>query len=110
MPVVPSRLSQTHDRSRAVSGQQPHLQNPCIKDDGVHLKFRWTPSPQATVSGKFVARTVTLEQGLRRAGVSVERRLYPGVTHEFFGTAAVVAKAPDAQMYAGGRLKADLKS
>lgn len=50
-----------------------------------------------------------LEQALRNAGVSVERKLYAGVTHEFFGTAAVVQKAQEAQTYAGARLKADLK-
>ena len=50
-----------------------------------------------------------LEQALRSAGVSVERRLYPGVTHEFFGTAAVVQKAQEAQIYAGERLKVDLE-
>jgi len=49
-----------------------------------------------------------LEKALRTAGVSVERKVYPGVTHEFFGTAAVVKKAEEAQMYAGERLKADL--
>lgn len=49
-----------------------------------------------------------LETALRAAGVSVERQLYTGVTHEFFGTAAVVAKAQQAQEYAGARLKADL--
>ncbi|WP_197979658.1 alpha/beta hydrolase [Pseudomonas sp. CFBP 13602] len=49
-----------------------------------------------------------LEQALRTAGVSVERKVYPGVTHEFFGTAAVVKKAEEAQAYAGERLKADL--
>jgi hypothetical protein len=38
--------------------------------------------------------------------VSVERRLYPGVTHEFFGMAPVVAKAAQAQQYAGARLRA----
>jgi acetyl esterase len=47
-----------------------------------------------------------LEQALRNQGVSVERKLYDGVTHEFFGTAAVVAKAQEAQAYAGARLKA----
>lgn len=50
-----------------------------------------------------------LEQALKTAGVSVERKVYPGVTHEFFGTAAVVQKAQDAQAYAGSRLKADLE-
>ena len=49
-----------------------------------------------------------LETALRSAGVSVERKVYPGVTHEFFGTAAVVQKAEQAQEYAGQRLKADL--
>jgi len=49
-----------------------------------------------------------LEQALRSAGVSVERKVYPGVTHEFFGTAAVVEKAQEAQAYAGERLRSDL--
>ena len=47
-----------------------------------------------------------LEKALRDAGVPVERRLYDGVAHEFFGQAAVVDKAKDAQEYAGERLKA----
>ena len=45
-----------------------------------------------------------LERALRAAGVPVERRVYDGVTHEFFGMAAVVKKAADAQQYAGQRL------
>ncbi|HKS11546.1 MAG TPA: alpha/beta hydrolase [Pseudomonas sp.] len=49
-----------------------------------------------------------LEQALRTQGVPVERKLYDGVTHEFFGTAAVVQKAEQAQAYAGQRLGADL--
>ncbi len=47
-----------------------------------------------------------MEDALKKAGVPVERREYEGVTHEFFGAAAVVAKAKDAQAYAGARLKA----
>jgi acetyl esterase/lipase len=47
-----------------------------------------------------------LEQALRKAGNAVERRLYDGVTHEFFGMAAVEPKAKEAQTYAGERLKA----
>jgi len=50
-----------------------------------------------------------LETALRNAGVSVDRQVFPGVTHEFFGTAAVVTKAQAAQELAGQRLKADLK-
>ena len=49
-----------------------------------------------------------LEDALERAGVSVERRLYPGVAHEFFGMAAVVTTAREAQQFAGKRLKSDL--
>lgn len=47
-----------------------------------------------------------LQRALRQAGVPVERKIYNGVTHEFFGTAAVVAKAGQAQAYAGQRLRA----
>jgi acetyl esterase/lipase len=47
-----------------------------------------------------------LEAALKKAGVPVERKVYDGVTHEFFGMAAVVAKAKQAQEYAGQRLKA----
>lgn len=46
-----------------------------------------------------------LEEALRDARVPVERRDFEGVTHEFFGAAAVLHKARDAQMYAGQRLK-----
>jgi hypothetical protein len=35
----------------------------------------------------------------------VEHKVYPGTTHEFFGMAAVVADAKDAQALAGKRLK-----
>jgi acetyl esterase len=46
-----------------------------------------------------------LEDVLRKAGVPVERKIYTGVTHEFFGTAAVVEKAAEAQAWAGERLR-----
>lgn len=46
-----------------------------------------------------------LEASLRKAGVEVMHKTYDGVTHEFFGMAAVVAKAKDAQKLAGERLK-----
>lgn len=46
-----------------------------------------------------------MEDALQRANVPVERRDYEGVTHEFFGAAAVVDKAKQAQAYAGQRLK-----
>jgi acetyl esterase len=46
-----------------------------------------------------------LANALQSAGVSVERLVYRGVTHEFFGTAALVAKAREAQAQAGERLR-----
>ena len=49
-----------------------------------------------------------LAAALTRAGVKVDRTVYRGVTHEFFGTAAVVAKAKDAQALAGARLGNEL--
>jgi acetyl esterase/lipase len=49
-----------------------------------------------------------LSNALRNAGVSVEHKVYDGVTHDFFGMSAIVAKAKEAQAYAGRRLKASL--
>lgn len=47
-----------------------------------------------------------LEEALQNAGVPVERREYEGVAHEFFGAAAVLTKARDAQAFAGERFRA----
>ena len=38
----------------------------------------------------LLSNGVRLEDALKKAGVPVERKLYQGVTHEFFGMAAVV--------------------
>lgn len=51
-----------------------------------------------------------LEQALKQAGVTVERKVFAGVTHEFFGTAAVVKEAQEAQTFAGEQLKAAFKN
>ncbi|CAN5610561.1 alpha/beta hydrolase [soil metagenome] len=47
-----------------------------------------------------------LAERLQSAGVPVERRQWDGVTHEFFGMAAVVPKAREAVQFAGQRLRA----
>jgi hypothetical protein len=47
---------------------------------------------------------------VKAANVPVERRLYDGVAHEFFGIGAVIDKAPTAQQSAGDRLGAALGS
>jgi acetyl esterase/lipase len=46
-----------------------------------------------------------LEMALDKAGVDVTRRVFDGVTHEFFGMAAVVNKAQEAQDFAGKQLQ-----
>jgi acetyl esterase/lipase len=47
-----------------------------------------------------------LVETLKAAGVQTEHKLYSGVTHEFFGMDAVVAKSKEAQDYAVARIKA----
>ena len=49
-----------------------------------------------------------LAEAIKTAGGEVEQRTFEGVTHEFFGMAAVVEDAAAAQDYAVERLKADL--
>ncbi len=45
-----------------------------------------------------------IADALKKAGVPVEHKVYNGVTHEFFGMAAVVGDAADAQKYGAGQL------
>ena len=47
----------------------------------------------------------TLARAMRTAGVRVEQRTFPGVTHEFFGMGKVVRGAADANAYAVSRLR-----
>ena len=51
-----------------------------------------------------------LEAALKKAGVKVQRKVFPGVAHEFFGMAAAVKKAADAQMMAGKALRDSFKT
>ncbi|KAA6436996.1 alpha/beta hydrolase [Dyadobacter flavalbus] len=46
-----------------------------------------------------------LAERMKAAGVEVTSRLYTGVTHEFFGAAAVVPDAKDAQAFAAAEFK-----
>ncbi|MEP6991965.1 MAG: alpha/beta hydrolase [bacterium] len=45
-----------------------------------------------------------LAEKLRAAGVTVDQKTYPGVTHEFFGMGPVLAKAKDAENRASAAL------
>ncbi len=46
-----------------------------------------------------------LADALKKAGVKVDRKLYNGTAHEFFGMAAAVKGAEQAQRYAGAQLR-----
>lgn len=50
-----------------------------------------------------------LAGNLKKAGVATSYKLYKGVTHEFFGMAAVVPEAKDAQGFAADELKKAFK-
>jgi acetyl esterase len=50
-----------------------------------------------------------LEDKLKAADVKVNRKVYDGVTHEFFGMVPVVPEAKEAQAYAADQLKSAFK-
>ena len=50
-----------------------------------------------------------LAEKMKAAGIDVERKMYEGVTHEFFGMNAVLDQAVDAQKFAVDRLKKAFK-
>ena len=50
-----------------------------------------------------------LSENLKKAGVATKYKLYNGTTHEFFGMAAVVPEAKDAQAMVASELKSALK-
>lgn len=92
--------------ARNVSRTPADLQDPRINLVGADLKGL----PGVTIVNAQIDPLLDdgamLEQALKRAGVEVERRVYAGSTHEFFGMAAVEQDAKDAQAWAGDRLKA----
>ena len=51
-----------------------------------------------------------LAKALTAAGVKVNHKIYDGVTHEFFGMAAIVDKAKEAQQFAAADLQSALSS
>ncbi len=66
--------------------------------------------PPTTIIGAEIDPLQTegrlLADKLKEAGVPVEYKLFNGVTHEFFGMAAVVPEAKEAQALAAANLKA----
>ena len=68
--------------------------------------------PPTTIIGAeidpLLSEGKTLADKLTAAGVKVNYQLYPGTTHEFFGMAAVVPQAKEAQSVAFGDVKGAL--
>ena len=65
--------------------------------------------PQVTIItddiDPLMSEGVMLAKKLQAAGVKVKSKNYEGVTHEFFGMAAVIKEADDAQNFAVEELK-----
>ena len=65
-------------------------------------------SPTTIISAQYDplrSEGETLAENLKKAGVETNRKVYDGTTHEFFGMAAVLNQAKDAQEMASSELK-----
>lgn len=73
------------------------------------VKANLTGLPSTTIVGAEIdplqSEGKLLADKLKQAKVEVEYKLYEGVTHEFFGMAAVVPEAKDAQALVSNNLK-----
>lgn len=80
------------------------LQDPRL--DLVHAKLKGLPPVTIINAGidPLLDDGAQLEAALKEAEVPVTRHVYEGVTHEFFGTAALVEDAKEAQAVAGKAL------
>lgn len=89
-------------------GKPTDKQDPRI--DLVHANLKGLP-PVTLINARIDplrSDADMLEESLMKAGVKVTHKIYDGVTHEFFGMAAVVAKAKDAQKLVGTQLQQSL--
>jgi acetyl esterase/lipase len=79
--------------------------------DLVHANLKGLP-PTTVITDQYdplMSEGKMLADNLQKAGVPVKYQNYDGVTHEFFGMAAVVPEAKQAQALASGELKSALK-
>ncbi|MDO7887117.1 alpha/beta hydrolase [Hymenobacter cheonanensis] len=79
--------------------------------DLVHANLKGLP-PTTLITDQYdplMSEGKMLADNLQKAGVTVKYQNYDGVTHEFFGMAAVVPEAKQAQALASGELKSALK-
>ena len=84
-------------------------QNPIISIVNANLKgLPSTTIIQAEID-PLQSEGMLLAEKLKAANVKVDLKKYEGVTHEFFGMAAVVPEAKDAQAYAAKNLKSSFK-
>lgn len=78
--------------------------------DLVHANLKGLP-PSTVITAELdplMSDGQMLSDKLKAAGVPVKFQNYDGVTHEFFGMAAVVPQAKEAQAMGGGELKSAL--
>ncbi len=78
--------------------------------DLVHANLKGLP-PTTLITDQYdplMSEGKLLADNLKKAGVAVKYQNYEGVTHEFFGMAAVVPEAKEAQALASGELKSAL--
>ncbi len=83
--------------------------NPLISLVTANLKGLPSTTIIAAQYDPLTSEGETLAENLKKAGVDVIRKLYDGTTHEFFGMAAVVPEAKDAQAMAASKLKSAFK-
>jgi acetyl esterase/lipase len=79
--------------------------------DLVHANLKGLPAATIVTAqyDPLMSEGKMLADNLQKAGVSVQYKNYDGVTHEFFGMAAVVPEAKQAQAFAVEGLKSALK-
>lgn len=94
----------THYLRTPADGKSPMI-------DLVHANLKGLP-PTTLITDQYdplMSEGKMLADNLQKAGVPVKYQNYDGVTHEFFGMAAVVPEAKQAQALASGELKNALK-
>ena len=79
--------------------------------DLVHANLKGLPAATVITDqyDPLMSEGKMLADNLQKAGVTVQYKNYEGVTHEFFGMAAVVPEAKQAQAFAVEGLKSALK-
>jgi acetyl esterase/lipase len=79
--------------------------------DLVHANLKGLPAATIVTAqyDPLMSEGKMLADNLQKAGITVQYKNYEGVTHEFFGMAAVVPEAKEAQAFAVEGLKSALK-